>query len=77
MNYVFVNKAEPETKSRTPSSPVSKPHELEQYEKQYLDRLKKEPVEQKRKKVSRSSKTQSKKSKVSVRTRKIWEEIPS
>jgi len=42
MNYVFVNKAEPETKSRTPSSSVSKSHELEKYEKRYLTRLEKQ-----------------------------------
>jgi len=63
MNYVFVNKAEPKTKNRPQSSSGSKLQELEQYEKQYLSRLEKEPVEQESKKVSIPRKVQSKKSK--------------
>ena len=53
MNYVFVNKAEPETKSRSrsgstskskpQSSPATKPKPaLEKYEKEYLARLEKQ-----------------------------------
>ena len=63
MNYVFVNKAEPKTKNRPQSSSGGKLQELEQYEKQYLSRLEKEPVKEETKKVSRSRKVQSKKSK--------------
>ena len=63
MNYVFVNKAEPETKSWTLSSSVSKSHELEKYEKQYLSRLEEEPAKEEMKEVSRPRIVQSKKSK--------------
>ena len=61
MNYVFVNKDEPKTKNVSRST--SKSQKLEQYEKQYLSRLEKEPATQKRKKISRPRKAQSKKSK--------------
>ena len=63
MNYVFVNKAEPKTKNRPQSNSGSKLQELEQYEKQYISKLEKEPVEQESKKVSIPRKVQSKKSK--------------
>ena len=46
-----------------PASSVRKLRTLEQYEKQYLSRLEKEPVEQESKKVSIPRKVQSKKSK--------------
>ena len=62
MNYVFVNKAEPKTKNGPRSSSGSKLQELEQYEKQYLSRLEKEPAKEETKKVSRSRKVRSKKS---------------
>ena len=52
MNYVFVNKAEPETKSVSRSSSTGKSQKLEQYEKQYLSRLEKEPVKEETKKAS-------------------------
>ena len=43
MNYVFVNKAEPETKSGSRSSSVSKSKsDLKKYEKKYLARLEKQ-----------------------------------
>ena len=54
MNYIFVNNAEPETKRRSRASSIGKSQELEKYEKQYLAKLEKKPVEQERKKVSRS-----------------------
>ena len=54
MNYIFVNNAEPETKRRSRASSIGKSQELEKYEKQYLTKLEKKPVEQERKKVSRS-----------------------
>jgi len=63
MNYVFVNKAEPKTKSVSRSSSAGKSQKLEQYEKQYLSRLEKEPAKEETKKVSRPSKVQSKKPK--------------
>ena len=52
MNYIFVNNAEPETKRRSRASSIGKSQELEKYEKQYLAKLEKKPVEQERKKVS-------------------------
>jgi len=61
MNYVFVNKAEPKTKSASRST--SKSQDLEQYEKQYLSRLEKEPAKIETKKVSKPRKTRAKKSK--------------
>jgi aquaporin-4 len=61
MNYVFVNKAEPKTKSVSRST--SKSQQLEQYEKQYLSRLENEPVKEETKKVSRPRKTRARKSK--------------
>jgi aquaporin-4 len=61
MNYVFVNKAEPKTKSV--SRFTSKSQKLEQYEKQYLSRLETEPAKVETKKVSRPRKTRAKKSK--------------
>ena len=61
MNYVFVNKAEPKTKSVTRST--DKSQKLEQYEKQYLSRLEQEPVKEETKKVSRPRKARAKKSK--------------
>jgi len=54
MNYIFVNNAEPETKRRSRASSIGKSQELDKYEKQYLAKLEKKPVEQERKKVSRS-----------------------
>ena len=63
MNYIFVNKAEPKTKSVSRSSSAGKSQKLEQYEKQYLSRLEKEPAKEETKKVSRPSKVQSKKPK--------------
>jgi aquaporin-4 len=63
MNYVFVNKAEPETKSVSRSSSAGKSQKLEQYEKQYLSRLEKEPAKEETKKVSISRRVQSKKPK--------------
>ena len=60
MNYVFVNNAEPKTKSVSRSTSKS---QLEQYEKQYLSRLEKEPVKEETKKVSRPRKARAKKSK--------------
>jgi len=61
MNYVFLNNAKPETKSRPHTNTVGKSHDLEQYEKQYLAKLEKEPVKQKSKRVSRLRKARSKK----------------
>ena len=61
MNYVFVNKAEPKTKNVSRST--SKSQQLEQYEKQYLSRLEKEPAKIETKKVSKPRKTRAKKSK--------------
>ena len=61
MNYVFVNKAEPKTKSVTRST--GKSQKLEEYEKQYLSRLEQEPVKEETKKVSRPRKARAKKSK--------------
>ncbi len=63
MNYVFVNKAEPKTKSVSRSSSAGKSQKLEQYEKQYLSRLEKEPAKEETKKVSRPRRVQAKKSK--------------
>jgi len=62
MNYVFVNKAEPKTKNRPQSSSGSKLQELEQYEKQYLSKLEKEPIREETKKPSRPRKVRAKKS---------------
>ena len=45
------------------SNSASKSRELEQYEKQYLSRLEKEPVKEETKKVSRPRRVQAKKSK--------------
>ena len=63
MNYVFVNNAEPKTKSVSRSTSKS---QLEQYEKQYLSRLEKEPAKEETKeetkKVSRPRKARAKKS---------------
>jgi hypothetical protein len=42
MNYVFVNNAEPKTKSVSRSSSAGKSQKLEKYEKRYLDRLEKQ-----------------------------------
>ena len=61
MNYVFVNKAEPKTKNVSRST--SKSQQLEQYEKQYLSRLEKEPAKEEPKKVLRPRKTRARKSK--------------
>ncbi len=61
MNYVFVNKAEPKTKGVSRST--GKSQQLEQYEKQYLSRLEKEPAKEETKKVSRPRKARAKKSK--------------
>jgi len=63
MIYVFVNKAEPKTKSVSRSGSAGKSQKLEQYEKQYLSRLEKEPVKEETKKVSRPRRVQSKKPK--------------
>ena len=60
MNYVFVNKAEPKTKSVSRSR--GKSQDLEQYEKQYLSRLEQEPVKGETKKVSKPRKARAKKS---------------
>ena len=60
MNYVFVNKAEPKTKSVSHST--SKSQELEKYEKQYLSRLETEPAKVENKRVSRPRKARAKKS---------------
>ena len=64
MNYVFVNNAEPKTKSVSRST--GKSQKLEQYEKQYLSRLEKEPAKEETKeetkKVSRPRKARAKKS---------------
>jgi aquaporin-4 len=62
MNYVFVNNAEPKTKSVSRSSSTGKSQKLEQYEKQYLSRLEKEPAKEETKEVSRPRRVQSKKS---------------
>jgi len=62
MNYVFVNKAEPKTKSVSRSSSAGKSQKLEQYEKQYLSRLEKEPAKEETKEVTRPRRVQSKKS---------------
>ena len=61
MNYVFVNNAEPKTKSASRST--SKSQDLEQYEKQYLSRLEKEPTKEETKKVSRPRKVRARRSK--------------
>ena len=61
MNYVFVNKAEPKTKSVSRST--NKSQQLEQYEKQYLSRLENEPAKEETKKVSKPRKTRARKSK--------------
>ena len=61
MNYVFVNNAEPKTKSVSRST--SKSQDLEQYEKQYLSRLEKEPTKEETKKVSRPRKVRARRSK--------------
>ena len=63
MNYVFVNKAEPETKSVSRSSSAGKSQKLERYEKQYLSRLEEEPAKEETKKISTSRRVQSKKPK--------------
>ena len=63
MNYVFVNNAEPKTKSVSRSSSTGKSRKLEQYEKQYLSRLEKEPTKEETKKVSSPRRVQSKKPK--------------
>jgi len=63
MNYVFVNNAEPKTKSVSRSSSTGKSQKLEQYEKQYLSRLEKEPTKEETKKVSIPRRVQSKKPK--------------
>ena len=60
MNYVFVNNAEPKTKSVSHSTSKS---QLEQYEKQYLSRLEQEPAKEETKKVTKPRKTRVKKSK--------------
>ena len=60
MNYVFVNNAEPKTKSASRST--GKSQQLEQYEKQYLSRLEQKPVKEETKKVSRPRKARAKKS---------------
>ena len=62
MNYVFVNKAEPKTKSVSRSSSTGKSQKLEQYEKQYLSRLDEEPSKEETKEVTRPRRVQSKKS---------------
>ena len=62
MNYVFVNKDEQKTKSVSRSSSASKSQDLEQYEKQYLSRLEKEPAKEEMKKVSKPRKTRTRKS---------------
>ena len=61
MNYVFVNKAEPKTKSVSRST--NKSQQLEQYEKQYISRLENEPAKEETKKVLRPRKTRARKSK--------------
>ena len=61
--FVFVNKAEPKTKSVLRSSSAGKSQKLEQYEKQYLSRLEKEPVKEETKKASIPRSVQSKKPK--------------
>ena len=63
MNYVFVNNAEPKTKSVSRSSSTGKSRKLEQYEKQYLSRLENEPAKEETKKVSSPRRVQSKKPK--------------
>jgi len=63
MNYVFVNKAAPNTNRVSRSSSAGKSQKLEQYEKQYLSRLEKEPAKEETKKVSRPRRVQAKKSK--------------
>jgi len=63
MNYVFVNNAEPKTKSVSRSSSTGKSQKLEQYEKQYLSRLEKEPTKEETKKVPSPRRVQSKKPK--------------
>jgi len=62
MNYVFVNKDEQKTKSVSRSSSANKSQDLEQYEKQYLSRLEKEPAKEEMKKVSKPRKTRTRKS---------------
>ena len=61
MNYVFVNNDE--SKTKTVSHSRNKSQKLEQYEKEYLSRLEKEPVKEETKKVSKPRKTRAKKSK--------------
>jgi len=63
MNYVFVNNAEPKTKSVSRSSSAGKSQKLERYEKQYLSRLEEEPAKEETKKISTSRRVQSKKPK--------------
>jgi len=62
MNYVFVNKDEQKTKNVSRSSSANKSQDLEQYEKQYLSRLEKEPAKEEMKKVSKPRKTRTRKS---------------
>ena len=61
MNYVFVNNDE--SKTKTASRSRNKSQKLEQYEKEYLSRLEKEPVKEETKKVSKPRKTRARKSK--------------
>ena len=61
MNYVFVNNDE--SKTKTASRSRNKSQKLEQYEKEYLSRLEKEPAKEETKKVSKSRKTRARKSK--------------
>ena len=61
MNYVFVNNDE--SKTKTASRSRNKSQKLEQYEKEYLSRLEKEPAKEETKKVSKPRKTRVRKSK--------------
>ena len=61
MNYVFVNNDESKTKPVSRSR--NKSQKLEQYEKEYLSRLEKEPAKEETKKVSKPRKTRIRKSK--------------
>ena len=61
MNYVFVNNDE--SKTKTASRSRNKSQKLEQYEKEYLSRLEKEPAKEETKKVSKPRKTRARKSK--------------
>ena len=61
MNYVFVNNDE--SKTKTASRSRNKSQKLEQYEKEYLSRLEKEPAKEETKKVSKPRKTRIRKSK--------------